>query len=63
MATNMSTSNKNFTTMRIIMVRTTFPRQLVRFQLANFFSVSRVAKLADSSKAVIFIPQTESSRV
>jgi hypothetical protein len=30
--------------------------------LLNNFSVSRVAKLADSSRAVIFIPQTESSR-
>jgi hypothetical protein len=30
--------------------------------LLNSFSVSMVAKSADSSKAVIFIPQTESSR-
>jgi hypothetical protein len=30
--------------------------------LLNSFSVSRVAKSADYSKAVIFIPQTESSR-
>jgi hypothetical protein len=32
------------------------------FNLLNNFSVSRVAKSVDSSKAVIFIPQTESSR-
>jgi hypothetical protein len=31
------------------------------FNLLNSFSVSRVAKSADSSKAVIFIPQIESS--
>jgi hypothetical protein len=31
--------------------------------LPSNFSVSRVAKSADSSKAVIFIHQTESSRV
>jgi hypothetical protein len=30
--------------------------------LLNIFSVSRVAKSVDSSKAVIFIPQTESLR-
>jgi hypothetical protein len=30
--------------------------------LLNRFSVSRVAKSTDSSKAVIFMPHTESSR-
>jgi hypothetical protein len=62
MATNTSTRNKSLTSKRRIMVRTTFSRQLVRFQLAKQFSVSRVVKSADSSKAVIFIPQIESSR-
>jgi hypothetical protein len=32
------------------------------FNLLNNFLVSRVAKSADSSKVVIFIPQTESSK-
>jgi hypothetical protein len=32
------------------------------FNLLNSFSISRVVKSIDSSKAVIFIPQTESSR-
>jgi hypothetical protein len=34
----------------------------MRFELAKQFLVCRVAKSADSSKAVIFISQTESSR-
>jgi hypothetical protein len=42
MTTNMSTSNKRLTSKRSIMVRTTFPRQLMRFQLAKQFVVSRV---------------------
>jgi hypothetical protein len=37
MATNTSTSNKNLTNKRSIMVRMTFPRQLMRFQLAKLF--------------------------
>jgi hypothetical protein len=37
MATNTSTSNKSLTSKRSIMVRTTFPRQLMRFQLTKQF--------------------------
>jgi hypothetical protein len=44
------------------MVWMTFPRQFMRLELAKQFLVSRVAKLADSSKAVIFIPHTWSSK-
>jgi hypothetical protein len=44
------------------MIRITFPRQFMRFKLAKKISVSRVAKSADSSKAIIFIPHTWSSR-
>jgi hypothetical protein len=57
----MSTSNKSLTSKRSIMIQTTIPRQFVRLELAKQFSISRVAKLADSSKTVIFIPHTESS--
>jgi uncharacterized protein YccT (UPF0319 family) len=57
MAIKMSTSNKSLTSKRSTMVRTTFPRQLVIFQLAKQFSISRVVKSADSSKVVIFIPK------
>jgi hypothetical protein len=57
MATDMSTSNKSLTSKRSIMVQTTLPSQLMRFNLLNSFSVSRVAKSVDSSKAVIFMPQ------
>jgi hypothetical protein len=49
MATNMSTSNQSFTSKESIMIRMT---------LLNNFSVSKVAKSADSSKAVIFKPHT-----
>jgi hypothetical protein len=37
MATNMSTSNKSFTSKRSIMVMTTLPRQFMRFELAKQF--------------------------
>jgi hypothetical protein len=57
-ATDMSTSNKSLTSKRSIMVRMTLSRQLMRLELLNSFSVSRVAKSTDSSKSVIFIPQT-----
>jgi hypothetical protein len=61
MATNMSTSNQSFTRERSIMIRMTFSRQFMRFELAKQF-FNRVAKSAYSSKAVIFIPHTESSK-
>jgi hypothetical protein len=53
MTTNMSTSNQSFTRER---------GNLCDISLLNNFSVSRVAKSTDSSKAVIFIPHTELSR-
>jgi hypothetical protein len=56
MATNTSTSNKSLTSKRSIMVRTPFLDNSWDFNLLNSFSVSRVAKSADSSKAVIFMP-------
>jgi hypothetical protein len=59
MATNTSTINKRLTSKRIIMVKMTFPRQLVRFQFAKQFFVSRVVKSTNSYKSVIFIPQIE----
>jgi hypothetical protein len=62
MATNTSTCNQGFTRERSIMIRMTFTRQFMRSKLLNSFSVSRVAKSADSSKAVIFILHTESSK-
>jgi hypothetical protein len=62
MATNTSSSNKNLTSKRIIMVMMTLSRQFMRFELAKQFLVSRVAKSTYSSKAVIFIPQIESSK-
>jgi hypothetical protein len=62
MTTNTSTSNKSLTSKRSIIVRTTLPKQLMRFNLLNSFSVSRVAKSADSSKVAIFMPHIESSR-
>jgi hypothetical protein len=58
MTTNTSTSNQSFTSKRSIVVRATFPTQFMRFKVAKQFSVSKVAKSADSSKAVIFIPHT-----
>jgi hypothetical protein len=61
MTTNMSTSNQSLTSKRSIMIQTTFLKHFMRFQLAKQFFVSRVAKLVDSSKAVIFIPHTWSS--
>jgi hypothetical protein len=61
MATNMSTSNQGLTREGGIMIRMTFPRQFMRFLFAKQFSVSRVAKSADSSKEVIFMPHIESS--
>jgi hypothetical protein len=62
MATNTSTSNKNFTSKVSIMIRMTFMRQFMRPKLAKQFSVSKVAKSAYSFKALIFIPHTWSSR-
>jgi hypothetical protein len=58
MTTNMSTSNQSITSNRSIMIQMTFTRQFMRFKLAKQFSVSKVAKSADSSKAMIFIPHT-----
>jgi hypothetical protein len=58
MVTNIDTSNQSFTSKGSIMIGTNFPRQFMRFQLAKYFFVSRVAKSADFSQAVIFIPQT-----
>jgi hypothetical protein len=58
MATNMNTSNQSFTSKRSIMIRMTFTRQFMRLKLAKKNSVSKVAKSADSSKTVIFIPHT-----
>jgi hypothetical protein len=40
------------------MIQMIFTRQFMRFKLAKQFSVSKVAKSADSSKAMIFIPHT-----
>jgi hypothetical protein len=62
MAINTSTSNQSFSRERSIVIRTTFPIQFMRFKLLNNFSVSRLAKSADSFKTVIFIPHTESSK-
>jgi hypothetical protein len=62
MTTSMSTNNKSLASKRIIMVRMTFLDSSCDFSLLNSFSVSRVAKSANSSKAVIFILQTESSK-
>jgi hypothetical protein len=64
MATNMSTSNKNLTSKRSIMIRMTRPflDNSWDFNLLNSFSVSRVEKSIDSSKVVIFMPHIESSR-
>jgi hypothetical protein len=56
MTTSMSTNNKSLASKRIIMVRMTFLDSSCDFSLLNSFSVSRVAKSANSSKAVIFIP-------
>jgi hypothetical protein len=56
-----TTSNKNLTSKRSIMVQTTLSRQL-DFKLLNSFSVSRVAKPGGSSTVIIFMSQTESSR-
>jgi hypothetical protein len=56
MVTNSSTSNQSFTSNESIMIRMTFARQFMRLNLAKYFFMSEVAKSADSSKAVIFIP-------
>jgi hypothetical protein len=56
MATNMSTRNQSLTRERNIIIRTTFLDSSWDLSLLNSFSVSMVAKSADSSKADIFIP-------